>query len=111
MSHSRYPLYINSCRYGEAEKDCSLALALDDSYIKAYYRRATARVKLGRLEDAKLGTLNDMPTYNWCYGAIFLLLTIRLRVHSEAGTRKQAGKDRAGRGKDRHIWTSYIVAF
>ena len=53
---------VYSCRYGEAEKDCSLALALDDSYIKAYYRRATARLKLGKLEDAKLGTPNDIAT-------------------------------------------------
>ena len=64
---------VCSCSYGEAEKDCSLALALDDSYIKAYYRRATARVKLGKLEDAKLGTPNDIPTYGWCYGTIILL--------------------------------------
>ena len=50
--------------YEEAESDCSLALALDDGYIKAYYRRATARVKLGKLEDAKLGIPNDvMPMY------------------------------------------------
>ena len=43
-------------RYEDAEKDCCLALALDDSYVKAYFRRATARVKLGKLEEAKLGT-------------------------------------------------------
>ena len=42
-------------RYGDAERDCSLALALDDTYVKAYFRRATARVKLGKLKEAKLG--------------------------------------------------------
>lgn len=47
--------FIYSCSYAEAEKDCSLSLALDDSYVKAYYRRATARVKLQKQDDAKLG--------------------------------------------------------
>ena len=56
--------FIYSCSYAEAEKDCSLALALDDSYVKAYYRRATARVKLRRLDDAKLGIHNLSRWYN-----------------------------------------------
>ena len=57
--------FIYSCSYAEAEKDCSLALALDDSYVKAYYRRATARVKLQRLDDAKLGIHNLLRWYNF----------------------------------------------
>jgi hypothetical protein len=60
-----YIVYSHS--YAEAEKDCSLALALEDSYVKAYYRRATARVKLRKLDDAKLGThiiCNDITTNN-----------------------------------------------
>ena len=57
-------IHVYSCSYAEAEKDCSLALALDDSYVKAYYRRATARVKLQRLDDAKLGIHNLSRWYN-----------------------------------------------
>jgi len=39
-------------RFAAAEKDCSLALALDDGYLKAYLRRGTARIRLGNLEEA-----------------------------------------------------------
>jgi Meckel syndrome type 1 protein len=35
-------------RHGEAEADCTTALALDPSYVKAYQRRAAARAGLGR---------------------------------------------------------------
>ena len=40
-------------RYGSAESDCSLALTLDGSYLKAFLRRGTARLKLGRPEEAR----------------------------------------------------------
>lgn len=40
-------------RYGAAEVDCSLSIGLDPSYAKAYHRRANARVKLGKAEEAK----------------------------------------------------------
>ncbi|KAF6134622.1 hypothetical protein GIB67_022909 [Kingdonia uniflora] len=36
--------------YEEAENDCTEALDLDDRYIKAYSRRATARRELGKLK-------------------------------------------------------------
>ncbi|KAI3839867.1 hypothetical protein MKW98_010172 [Papaver atlanticum] len=39
-------------RYEEAENDCTEALNLDDRYIKAYSRRATARKELGKLESS-----------------------------------------------------------
>ena len=42
-------------RYGAAERDCSVSLALDGSYVKAYLRRGTARMKLGRMTDARKG--------------------------------------------------------
>ncbi|MCI21904.1 RNA polymerase II-associated protein 3-like, partial [Trifolium medium] len=44
-------------RFQEAEDDCTEALNLDDRYIKAYSRRATARKELGKnkesMEDAE----------------------------------------------------------
>ncbi len=40
-------------RYTSAESDCSLALTLDDRYLKAYLRRGTARLKLGRVDEAR----------------------------------------------------------
>lgn len=42
-------------RYAAAESDCSVALALDDGYVKAYLRRGTARTKLGKLKEAREG--------------------------------------------------------
>ncbi|KAB5556011.1 hypothetical protein DKX38_006920 [Salix brachista] len=39
-------------RFQEAEDDCTEALNLDDHYIKAYSRRATARKELGKLKES-----------------------------------------------------------
>ncbi|KAJ6683250.1 hypothetical protein OIU74_021335 [Salix koriyanagi] len=39
-------------RFREAEDDCTEALNLDDHYIKAYSRRATARKELGKLKES-----------------------------------------------------------
>ena len=50
-------------RYGAAEEDCSTALALDDSYVKAYLRRGAAREKMGKLEEAREGKSNE----SWAY--------------------------------------------
>lgn len=40
-------------RYEEAEKDCSVSIHLDYTYVKAYARRGTARIELRKLEEAK----------------------------------------------------------
>ena len=40
-------------RYGACEADCSLAIQLDGNYLKAYYRRALARVQLEKFEKAR----------------------------------------------------------
>lgn len=39
-------------QYGAAERDTSTAISIDNTYIKAYQRRASARVGLGKLEEA-----------------------------------------------------------
>lgn len=43
------------CRYKEAVEDCTKAISLDNTYSKAFARRATARVALGELQEAKQG--------------------------------------------------------
>ncbi|KAF8047521.1 hypothetical protein N665_2976s0002 [Sinapis alba] len=45
-------MFVN-VRYREAEVDCTEALNLDDRYIKAYSRRATARKQLCMIKEAK----------------------------------------------------------
>jgi tetratricopeptide (TPR) repeat protein len=40
-------------RYGACEADCTLAIQLDKNYLKAYYRRALARIELGKIELAR----------------------------------------------------------
>lgn len=48
---------VTSCavlyRFEEAEADCTTALQLDARFLKAYYRRATARLSLRKLSGAK----------------------------------------------------------
>jgi len=39
-------------QYGAAERDASMAVSIDGTYIKAYQRRASARIGLGKLEEA-----------------------------------------------------------
>lgn len=41
----------------KAEYDCNIALRLDNTYVKAYLRRAAAREALNKLEDARLDLL------------------------------------------------------
>ena len=42
-------------RWVETEADCTLALSLDAGYVKAYLRRATARVEMGKVGSAERG--------------------------------------------------------
>ena len=41
-------------KYEEAEQDCVSALAIDPLYVKALCRRAMAREKMGKVEEALL---------------------------------------------------------
>jgi hypothetical protein len=43
-----------------AEVDCTTALQLDSNYVKAYQRRAVARVGLGQLQEARSDLLKVM---------------------------------------------------
>ncbi|KAK1294841.1 hypothetical protein QJS10_CPA16g01653 [Acorus calamus] len=47
---NRAMAYLKIRRFEEAESDCTEALNLDDRYVKAYSRRATARKELGKLQ-------------------------------------------------------------
>lgn len=43
------------CLYSfySAESDCSTAIQLDETYVKAYHRRASARMNLKQYKEAK----------------------------------------------------------
>jgi hypothetical protein len=47
-------------RLKSAEVDCTTALQLDSSYVKAYQRRAVARTGLGQLKEARSDLLKVM---------------------------------------------------
>ncbi len=55
MKRLLFNKYKTCCRYKEAEEDCTKAISLDNTYSKAFARRATARVALGKLQEAKQG--------------------------------------------------------
>jgi hypothetical protein len=42
-------------RYEEAEADCTSAIAIDKTLVKAFYRRAVARKRLGKTQLAISG--------------------------------------------------------
>ena len=43
---------LKTGQYGAAETDCTLALSIDRTYVKAFQRRAAARTGLDKLEEA-----------------------------------------------------------
>ncbi|XP_024019599.1 uncharacterized protein LOC21412484 [Morus notabilis] len=43
---------VRCFRFQETEGDCTETLNMDDRYIKAYSRRATARKELGKLKES-----------------------------------------------------------
>ncbi|EFA06488.1 RNA polymerase II-associated protein 3 [Tribolium castaneum] len=45
--------FLKIQNYEKAESDCTLSLKLDQTYVKAYQRRAAAREALNKLQDAK----------------------------------------------------------
>jgi len=45
-----------------------MAIALDDSYVKAYLRRGTAKTNLGKLKEAKEGLSVDHGCMCACGG-------------------------------------------
>ncbi|GMH05591.1 hypothetical protein Nepgr_007431 [Nepenthes gracilis] len=49
---NRVMAYLKIKRFQEAEGNCTEALNLDDRYVKAYSRRATARKELGKLKES-----------------------------------------------------------
>uniref|UniRef100_A0A2P2L401 RNA polymerase II-associated protein 3 isoform X3 n=1 Tax=Rhizophora mucronata TaxID=61149 RepID=A0A2P2L401_RHIMU len=49
---NRAMAYLKIRRFPESEDDCTEALNLDDRYVKAYSRRATARKELGKLKES-----------------------------------------------------------
>lgn len=46
-------LYCISYSYRAAETDCTSALALDNTYVKALHRRGLARKELNQLDEAR----------------------------------------------------------
>ena len=47
--------FVFVVRYAAAEADCMTALELDHTYMMAYLRRGTARLKLGKPQLARQG--------------------------------------------------------
>jgi tetratricopeptide (TPR) repeat protein len=74
-------------RYREAELDCGIAISLDKSFGKGYFRRAQARLHLGRLE---LARIDAQEAVNLAPGKATkdLLAEIVKKIETEAKERK-----------------------
>lgn len=46
--------YLKLSKFTECEEDCNISIKLDDTYVKAYQRRAAARMHLNKLEHAEI---------------------------------------------------------
>ena len=66
------------CRFEEAENDCTEALNLDDRYVKAYSRRATARKELGNFKASMEGQIILILVYIFFQAdfSMFISLTV-----------------------------------
>lgn len=72
---NRFLLKKNTCcRYQEAEEDCTKAIFLDSTYSKAFARRATARVALGKTQEAKQGAAQNIILQRQTTAVILLIL-------------------------------------
>ena len=103
-------MYLNNYRYEAAEKDSTVSLHLNETYVKAFFRRIIARENLGKLKDAIKGRARliiMLPSQ--CYARFYVVNVYsfsRLPISFEDRFRKQANKNKAcntRRGK-RHIY-------
>lgn len=53
-------------KYEDAIKECTKALELNPSYMKALLRRAEAHEKLEHFDEAIAGKLGYIPVFNHC---------------------------------------------
>lgn len=85
-------------RFQEAEDDCTEALDLDDRYIKAYSRRATARKELGKIKESMEGVFIleycacPLTTWFWIRW-VSNLLNRRCWICFEVGTKQSRNQE------------------
>lgn len=60
MYTNRAVLGIKMNKLETAVEDASRAIALDPKYMKAYYRRGVARLKLGQTGEVKFGNYSGL---------------------------------------------------
>ena len=64
--------------YEASLKDCNKAIKLNEKYVKAYLRRATANEKLDKLEDALQGKKQyaiALKTHNYIIELVIMQIT------------------------------------
>jgi hypothetical protein len=68
-----------------AEVDCTIALQLDSTYVKAYQRRAMARSGLGQLQEARSDLLKvmELEPENMASKAELMKLEKKLNIKSQ----------------------------
>lgn len=93
--------YLKLSKYEEAENDCNLSLKLDDTYVKAYQRRAAARMMLNKLEHAEvdLQKVLIMEPNNKESKAELLKLSVVLKRDREKPDQRPVSKFTASRNK------------
>uniref|UniRef100_A0A3P8WIK9 Uncharacterized protein n=1 Tax=Cynoglossus semilaevis TaxID=244447 RepID=A0A3P8WIK9_CYNSE len=65
---NRAMAFLKLEKYKEAEEDCTKAIHLDSTYSKAFARRGTARVALGKVEEAREGVSSENYNCILCLG-------------------------------------------
>ncbi|XP_021937972.1 RNA polymerase II-associated protein 3-like isoform X2 [Zootermopsis nevadensis] len=85
--------YLKTEDLRSAEADCTAALQLDSSYVKAYQRRAMARAGLGQLQEARADLLKvmELEPKNMASKAELMKLEKKINIKPQQNSVKEPG--------------------
>ncbi|KAK7864304.1 hypothetical protein R5R35_009559 [Gryllus longicercus] len=102
--------YLKTKRAKLAETDCTTALQLDSTYVKAYQRRALARIEIGLKDDAKADFEKVLEFEPNNSAAKSELIKLEKQGSSAIKTRVKETKKNVGRSEsDQNIRKDYSV--
>lgn len=102
--------YLKKDKFNEVVTDCTLSLHLDDTYVKAYQRRAVARQKLGNLVEARQDFLKiiELEPKNMQAKKDLAAVDAKLKIENENYEVKYREQQKSGTNSEVTCTTSEI---